>query len=117
MKNVEIYQTLNMTKSKGKYYQYTKPGNPAIVLCTENSDSHVFTGVCVRPGIKLKVAHYSCNWTSDLFTETKYNEMSLEEKINDKLLESKKKLITFEEDSNKFKCLESTIQILENLLK
>ena len=104
-------------KNKGKYYKYARPGDTAIILCTEDSEEYLFSGVCIRKGTKVKhdVGYFSTHWSSELFEEIQYNDKSVEEKINDELLESKKKLITFDEESTKFKCAQSRIHLLEKL--
>ena len=102
-------------KKQGNYYQHTKPGNGAIILCTENSDSSFFSGVCIRPGGDLHLGRHSKMWTSNIFTEIKYNDKSLEEKINEELLESKKKLIIFDEETPEYESIQSQIHLLEKL--
>lgn len=102
-------------KNKGKYYQHTHPGNPTIVLCTEDSDSHTFSGVCVREGSSNKLGHCTSRWTSYLFNDIKFNNKSIEEKINDELLEIKKKMSTFDDESPEFKCHQNMVDLLNKL--
>lgn len=106
-----------MKKKKGKYYQGNYPGDETIILCTESSNAYTFSGVCIRKGNNTHLAEYSTSWTSGVFDEIEYNEQSIEEKIYDELLDAKKKLTKFDEETATYKCTQSRIRLLEKLKK
>ena len=104
-------------KKRGKYYHSNYPGDEAIILCTESSNAYTFSGVCIRKGNNTNLADYSTNWTSGMFDEIEYNEKSIEEKIYDELLDAKKKLTKFDDETATYKCAQSKIKLLEKLKK
>ena len=106
-----------MKKKKGKYYQGNYPGDKTIILCTESSNAYIFSGVCIRKGNNTNLGDHSTSWTSGVFDEIDYNEISTEEKIHDELLFAKKKLTKCDEVSSTYKCAQSKIHLLETLNK
>ena len=106
-----------MKNKKGEYYKKSRPGDDTIILCTESSDGYTFCGVCIRKGNETQLGQYSTKWNSTIFTHVKYNDKSIEEKINEELLVCKQKMCIFNENTAIYMANEKTVKLLEKLIE